>query len=42
MAYVSILAGLEKVDDSMGDESVYGYVKSYMDMAPPQCPESQA
>ena len=33
MAYVSILAGLEKVDDSMGDESVYGYVKSYMDMA---------
>ena len=33
MAYVSILAGLEKVDDSMCDESVYGYVKSYMDMA---------
>ena len=39
MSYVSILAGLEKVDDSMADESVYGYVKSYMDMATSTVPE---
>ena len=38
MAYVSILAGLEKVDDSMADESVYGYVKATWIWRPPLCP----
>merc|ERR1711991_129444 len=39
MAYVSILAGHEKVDQSMGDERVYEFVKSYMDMATSTIPD---
>ena len=39
MAYVSILAGHEKVDQSMGDEDVYNFVKTYMDMATSTVPD---
>ena len=39
MAYVSILVGHEKVDQSMGDEDVYNFVKTYMDMATSTVPD---